>query len=167
MNLNDHVEKLQEQLAIAADAGGDEARELARRLTAPLDSAVRLVLLDALTAAADEITRDLAPGAVEVRLRGGEPEFAVTPPPAEGEFEEVGRADQPVAETQEVEDATTARLNLRLPETLKTRIEDAAGAEGLSLNAWLVRAANAALSMPGGRSRSGPVAGDRYTGWVR
>jgi hypothetical protein len=46
---------------VAAEAGGKDARALAERLTGPLESAVRLALLDALSAAADEITRDLAP----------------------------------------------------------------------------------------------------------
>ena len=64
-----YVENLRRELAVAADAGGEEARALAERLTAPLESAVRLMLLDALSAAADEITRELAPGSVELRLR--------------------------------------------------------------------------------------------------
>jgi hypothetical protein len=54
---------------------------LARRSTAALESAVRLMLLDALSAAADEITLELAPGSVEVRLRAGDPDFVVTPAP--------------------------------------------------------------------------------------
>ena len=41
------------------------------------------MLLDALSAAADEITRELAPGSVELRLRAGEPDFVVTPAPAD------------------------------------------------------------------------------------
>ena len=57
-----------------------EARVIAERLAAPLASAIRLTLLEALTAAAEEITRDLAPGSVEVRLRTGEATFAVTVP---------------------------------------------------------------------------------------
>src|SRR3954471_1815022 len=65
MDLTPHVEQIRGQLAVAAEAGGDDARALAERLTAPLESAVRLTLLDALSAAADEITRDLAPGSVE------------------------------------------------------------------------------------------------------
>ena len=165
MNLTSYVERLQEQLKVAAGAAGDEARELAGRLTASLDSATRLVLLEALSAAADEITRELAPGAVEVRLRGGEPEFVVDPPPSEEEFSDIGtRGPSPAMESAETEEGGTARLNLRLPETLKRRIEDAAGAEGLSLNAWLVRAAGSALDTKGGR-RS-PTGGDRYTGWI-
>jgi len=165
MNLNTYVERLQEQLTIAAGAAGDEARDLAGRLTASLDSATRIVLLEALSAAADEITRELAPGTVEVRLRQGEPEFVVVAPPSEEEFTEVGAGAPSSAIEGEADDAGTARLNLRLPETLKRRIEAAAGAEGLSLNAWLVRAAGAALDALG--SRRSPTGGDRYTGWVR
>lgn len=166
MDLTPYVRRLQEQLDTAAGAAGEEARPLAGILSAAVDSATRLVLLDALSSAADEITRELAPGAVEVRLRQGEPEFVVTAPPSEAEFSDVGAgALPPVSEPTEADDGGTARLNLRLPETLKRRIEDAAGAEGLSLNAWLVRAAGASLEAMG--SRRGPSGGDRYTGWVR
>ena len=90
MDLTPYVSNLRRELAVAAEAGGDDARALAERLTAPLESAVRLVLLDALSAAADEITRDLAPGSVDLRLRGREPSFVVTPPPAEHPFDEPG-----------------------------------------------------------------------------
>jgi hypothetical protein len=167
MNLNEYIETLQDQLATAAGAAGEEARELATRLTAPLDSATRLVLLQALSAAADEITRELAPGIVEVRLRGGEPEFVVTPPPGEDEFEDIAAVEGPASITEEIEDGGTARLNLRIPETLKRRIEDAAGAEGVSLNAWLVRAATSALTMARRAPRRTSSGGDSFTGWVR
>ena len=83
MDLAPYVENLRRELAVAAEAGGEDARALAERLTAPLESAIRLTLLDALSAAADEITRELAPGSVELRLRAGEPEFVVTPAPAD------------------------------------------------------------------------------------
>jgi len=83
MNLDTYVETLRRDLAVAAEAGGDEARALAERLSAPLESSIRLMLLEALSAAADEITCELAPGSVEVRLRSGEPEFVVATPPAE------------------------------------------------------------------------------------
>ena len=81
MDLTQYVSDLRHQLTVAAEAGGDDARALAERLTAPLESAARLALLDALSAAAAEITRDLAPGSVDVRLRGREPTFVVTPAP--------------------------------------------------------------------------------------
>src|SRR5437588_11084982 len=83
MDLRQHIDSIQSQLAAAAEAGGDEARALAERLVAPLDAAIRLALQDLLAAAAEEITCELAPGSVELRLRGRDPEFVVTPPPVE------------------------------------------------------------------------------------
>ncbi len=73
MNLQPYVENLQRQLGVAAEAGGDDARALAERLIAPLDAEIRLTMLDVLGAAAEEITCDLAPGSVELRLRGTGP----------------------------------------------------------------------------------------------
>src|SRR2546422_3793560 len=83
MDIHLYVESIHRQLAVAAEAGGDEARALAERLVAPLDAAIRLALQDVLAAAAEEITCELAPGSVELRLRGRDPEFVVTPPPVE------------------------------------------------------------------------------------
>ena len=138
MNLTPYVDALRHDLAVAAAASGDDARDLAERLTAPLESAVRLALLDALSAAADEITRDLAPGSVELRLRAREPSFVVTPPPAESSFDDQEPAPPAGAATPTVplgpkgapdgEDDAMSRINLRLSESLKGRIEEAAGA---------------------------------------
>src|SRR5919112_2876400 len=89
MDLTPYIETLRRELAVAAEAGGEDARALAERLTTPLDSAVRLMLLEALSAAADEITRELAPGSVELRLRSGEPGFVVTAAPADDRAEPV------------------------------------------------------------------------------
>lgn len=168
MHLSQYTETLREQLAIAAEAGGDEARALADRLTAPLESSARLVLLEALSAAADEITREMAPGAVEVRLRGGEPEFVVVPALTDEIFE--GLPAPALSSPMDVgdgEEGGTARLNLRLPEALKLKIEQAARNEGLSLNAWLVRAAAAALGPDQLPHRRQPSGGEHYTAWVR
>jgi hypothetical protein len=159
MLLDTYVEDLRRQLAVAADAGGDEARALAERLTAPLESAVRLTLLDALSAAADEITRELAPGSVELRLRAGEPEFVVAAAAADEPAE-------PAPPPPELDEGATTRINLRLPEPLKAAIEQAAGRERLSVNAWLVRALSAAVAgEPSARPRGGPI-GQAFTGWV-
>src|SRR5690242_6917706 len=77
MDLAPYVDDLQRQLSVAAEAGGDEARVVAERLSAQLEAATRLVLLDALSTAAGEITRELAPGSVDLRLRGRDLEFVV------------------------------------------------------------------------------------------
>ncbi len=166
MDLTPYVAKLRDELAIAAEAGGPQARELAERLTAPLESAIRLTLLEALSTAAAEITRDLAPGSVELRLRGLDPAFVVTAWPAE--------TAQPSAEPVPVPDfegsGATSRINLRLPDEIKARVEKAAEREHLSVNAWLVRAAATALDAtraPKGTGRSALGGGQHYTGWVR
>jgi hypothetical protein len=173
MELDQHVNALREQLAVAAEAGGDEARALAQRLAATLDAAARLTLLDALGAAAAEITRELAPGSVELRLRGRDPEFVVNRPADLHAGEDLaGEADAasgppPAGEQSE---GAVARINLRLPETLKNRVEQAADREGLSVNAWLVRAAAAAVERgetTARRDRGAPRGGQRYTGWGR
>ena len=133
MELEPHVNTLREQLAVAAEAGGDDARALAQRLTAPLDAAVRLMLLDVLASAAAEVTAELAPGSVELRLRGGsDPEFVVTPPPAETDAVECGRAGGCGRRWRAPwpARAPVARINLRLPDQLKGRVEEAAAARG-------------------------------------
>jgi len=167
MDLTSYVARLREELAGAAELGGPDARELAGRLTAPMDSAFRLALLDALSAAADEITRDLAPGSVELRLHGGSPGFVVTPPPTEPPAEEIA-APPPADSAEPPDDGAVSRINFRLPDQLKTRIEEAAGREGLSVNAWLVRAATAAVQT-GDRPRTSraPIGGQRFTGWAK
>jgi hypothetical protein len=180
MHLGRYVEEIHRQLEVAAEAGGEEARALAERLAAPLDSAIRLALQDALAAAAEEITVELAPGSVELRLRGRDPEFVVTLPPVGSTLEDLVEGDDttpggwqgtaaalPAAEGDE---RTMSRINLRLPEHLKARIERAAGSEGLSVNSWLVRATAAELERSDSahrRERRTPRGAQRYTGWAR
>ncbi|WP_041832422.1 toxin-antitoxin system HicB family antitoxin [Actinoplanes sp. N902-109] len=167
MNLTTYVARLRDELANAAELGGPDARTLAERLTAPMDSAFRLALLDALGTAADEITRDLAPGSVQVRLQAGDPTFVVQLPPHETPMvpDDATVAPPPAPEP---DDGAVSRINFRLPDQLKSRIEEAAAREGLSVNAWLVRAATAAVQQPG-RPQTGraPLSGQRFTGWAR
>ncbi|MCP2266574.1 histidine kinase [Promicromonospora thailandica] len=170
MDLTRHVDELQRQLSVAAAAGGDEARELAARLTAPLDAAARLVLLDALSTAAGEISAELAPGSVDVRLRGGTPEFVVTAPaPTPAAAPAAAPAVPAPGQPADAEGGATTRTTLRLPDHLKARAEDAAARDGVSVNTWLVRAVAAALEQPAGRpdQQEGRPGTTRLTGWVR
>jgi hypothetical protein len=143
MDLTTYVERLRSELGVA-------------ELNA--EAAVRLMLLEALSAAADEITREVAPATVELRLRGGEPEFVVTPVPA----------DEPAPDVVPPE-GDTARINLRLPEQLKAGVEQAATREGLSVNSWLVRAVATSLTNrdPARPPQRGGRVGESFTGWVR
>ena len=77
MDLSTYVDTLRHELAVAARSAGPDAEATGRRLTAPLESATRLVLQEAVSDAAQEISRDLAPGSVDVRLRGRDLGFVV------------------------------------------------------------------------------------------
>jgi hypothetical protein len=185
MELTPYVESIRRDLTVAAEVAGQEARAAAERLTAALDAAVRLALMDALSTAADEVTRELAPGSVEVRLRGREPEFVVSMPPSmPPSVPEPPGPPPPPPGPPPIPEAEqgTARVTLRLPESLKTRAEEAAAREGLSVNTWLIRAVSAALedasavdergARRGGRDRPrgprrGPAIGQHVSGWAR
>jgi HicB-like protein involved in pilus formation len=176
MDLNSYVNSLGREFATLADSGGDEARALVERLTGSLESAIRMTLLETLSAAADEITRDLAPGSVELRLRGRDPEFVVTAPPgqplASRAQDAAADSGAPDSDLPIPEDGPAARINVRLPEQLKASIEEAAAKEGRSVNAWLVRAAAGALHRSDRDQRPEPASGgkrgtQRFTGWVR
>ncbi|WP_328332788.1 MULTISPECIES: hypothetical protein [unclassified Streptomyces] len=177
MDLTPYVDNLRRELAVAAEAGGEEARELAERLTAPLESATRLTMLNVLSAAMGEVTRELAPGSVDVRLRGLDPDFVVTRPAGDEAYEGSGGPAEPLkapapAPVDGDDGGGTARVNLRLPAHLKARAEEAASREGLSANAWLVRAVSAAVdggapSRTAEKTRTARTVGQSFTGWVR
>jgi hypothetical protein len=158
MDLQPYVDAVRHELNVAAAAGGPDAEALADRLTAPLESSIRLALLEALSEAAEQITRELAPASVDVRLRGRDPEFTV----------DAGMTDLPdppaLAPSEVDEDGGTWRVTLRLPEQLRPRVDAAARGEGLSVNAWLVRAVTAAL---GGARRHRGESDKQFSGWVR
>jgi hypothetical protein len=165
MDLQPYVDAVRHELNVTAAAAGEAAQDLADRLSAPLESAIRLALLEALSAAAEEITGELAPRSVEVRLRGRDPEFIVSAPLDEQPIEDADK----VFVAQYDDDGGTWRVTLRLPEGLRAAVEAAARREGASLNAWLVRAA-AMASQGASQSESrgsARTSAHHVTGWVR
>src|SRR5258707_628440 len=124
MDLRPYVEDIQHQLVTAGEAGGEDARALAERLLLPLDAAIRLALQDALAAAAEEITCELAREWVELGLGAREPEFVVTAPPAERSGDDAGPDDGRTLEPSvpaDADDGAMSRINLRMPDQLKAR----------------------------------------------
>jgi hypothetical protein len=158
MDLTDHVEALRAALTTAAAAGGEQARETARLLADTIEPAVRLTLIDALSAMATEVTAALDGPLVDIRVRGRDPEVVVVPAVAEP-------VHPPVVDEPD-DDGPAARISLRLPDALKSRAEQAAAAAGLSMNAWLVRAVADALRGPGSTAPSGRGP-RRYSGFAR
>lgn len=144
MDITPYVDSLRRDLLAAAEAGGDEARQVAERLSYALDASARLALMEAISQAAAEISTELPQGGVDVRLNGRELDFVVQLAPT-------GVA--PVAPTppapprpEDVEEGDLARITLRIPESIKTRAEEKATTSGQSLNTWLVSVIRAATS---------------------
>jgi HicB family len=125
MNVAAYVEALQQDLANVAGIGDEAVAEAARRIAAALEPSLRLRLMDAVGEAAAELANQLPDGHVEVRLSAGEPELVYVPDPG---------APAPTS----LEDLS-ARITLRLPETLKTIVDAAAQEAGVSANTWLLQ----------------------------
>ncbi|RNG18244.1 hypothetical protein [Streptomyces botrytidirepellens] len=161
MDVSPFVDKLAREFAALAEIDSGDAGALAARL----EPVIRLTLFDALVAAADEINRDLAPGSVELRIRGRDPNFVVTPSSPERSPETVVGSG-----TLSAEEGVTARINVRIPQQLKAAIERAASREGRSVDAWLGQMASAMVQQdraPCVAVRRGKRGRQRYTAWVR
>lgn len=143
MDLTPYVESLRADLEAAAAAGTDATRETARLLSAALEPAVRLSLVDALSAMAAEVTATGGAGSVEIRMHGREPQVVVLSEEPAAEPPVAPPAPPPPPEADD--EGGTARVSLRLPESLKAQTEERAAAEGLSLNSWIVRAVHHAV----------------------
>jgi predicted HicB family RNase H-like nuclease len=160
MDLTPYLETLRRDLAATAAPGGTDLVKAADLLAGSLESSARLCLLEALSDAAAEITARLdGVAAVEVRLHGREADMVVSDLSAEPE----PSAPPPIMDSGDV-----ARITLRLPEPLKEVVEHAATAEGISVNAWLVRAISAAVhSDPRPPRATARTFGRRVTGYAQ
>lgn len=159
MDLTPYLDNLRRDLAAAAAPGGPEIIRAADLLAGSLDSSARLSLLEALSDAAAEITTKLGSATVEVRMRGREADLVVN---------EISEPEAPPPAAPPVSDSgDVARITLRLPEPLKEAVERAASAEGISVNAWLVRAVTAAVHGGFTPPPSGRTFGRRVTGFAQ
>src|SRR5215469_10523225 len=146
MDLSEYAESLRRELTSITKFAGEDITRAAEMISETLDSSIRLALLDVLSAAAEEITASLDGATIDVRLTGTQPEFVVNVPhePAEPGYE-------PGSDTGD--EAGSARVTLRLSDSLKARVESAAAAAGVSVNAWLVRAISRSVETTTGAGR--------------
>jgi HicB family len=149
MNISIVIDSLKEDLSDVAELGDERSAGVARRLSDMLGSTLRLRILDILSQAALELSGKLPSGHVEVRLAGQDPEFVYV----EDERSDEGGAGEEL----------TARITLRIPERLKSSVEQAAAREGISANTWLIRTIARSVE----RGAGGPFqrGGRRMTGY--
>ncbi len=125
MRVSKFIDLLSADLKALGQLGGAELESAVSRLIPTLEPVLRTRLLEALTEIAGELKGQLPGAHIEARLRGDEVEL-------------VYLEDESI--TRETPSELNARITLRLPEDLKSRIETAATKEGISLNSWLLKA---------------------------
>ena len=126
MRMSKFIDLLSADLKALGQLGGAELESAVSRLIPTLEPVLRTRLLEVLTEIAGELKNQLPGAHVEARLAGDEVEL-------------VYLQDEPGI-TRETPSELNARITLRLPENLKSRIETAATKEGISLNSWLLKA---------------------------
>jgi hypothetical protein len=147
MELSPYIESVRAGVVNASSLADEQTQHVAQRLGTAIESSTRLALIQALSDAAGTISAELAPSSVELRMVGQDPEFVVSLQTTELEptllMPEPESASE---ETAEAEDEPVARITLRLPQSVKARVDEVASSEGISTNAWLIRAVMDALS---------------------
>lgn len=163
MDLTPYLTSLRKDLAAAASAGDEDTKRHAQALTAAIEPAARLALMNALSDMAAEVTSKLPEHTVEVRLDGRDVKVAVT-----GQSTRDTEEPEPEAQPFGSADATgdISRVTVRLMEELKAKAEQAAAAQGQSLNSFVSQAVQGALS--GHRKRSWDTgSGASMRGWTQ
>jgi predicted HicB family RNase H-like nuclease len=127
MQVESYVQAVCEDLARVAAVGDESTARAAELLAVALESSLGRRLQEALAEAALELSAQLEQGNVEVRVAGGDLEL-------------VHVNDAEPAPAEPADEVFSARISLRLPETLKSRLEAAAATHGVSVNTWLVQA---------------------------
>lgn len=156
MDLSPYIESVREGVASAASLADEHTQHVAHRLGTAVESSTRLALIQALSDAASTISAELAPSSVELRMVGADPEFAVTvqtvgtEPPVLLTEPLAAATDGPSVEDDDtvadLGDEPVSRITLRLPQSVKNRVDEMASADGISTNAWLIRAVMDALA---------------------
>ena len=163
MDLSPYIESVRAGVVNASSLADEHTQQVADRLGTAIESSTRLALIQALSDAAGTISADLAPSSVELRIVGQDPEFVVSVQTAETEptlllpNAEPGSESTDQSATAEAEDEPVARITLRLPQSVKARVDEMASSEGISTNAWLIRAVMDALADRGGPRQDWPL----------
>jgi len=152
MDIGQYVTQLREDLASAAAAGDEQTQRTAALLGAAIEPAARLAVMNALSDLAREVTEALGDRSVEVRLDGRDVRVAVSGTTAK---------DEPPAFTPPGDAGDISRITLRIVEQIKAQAEQAAAAQGVSLNSWVSQAVQGALS---GKQRRWEQRGKRWDG---
>lgn len=144
MELNRYTTRFRDDLVAAAALGDEKTKATAEALAAAAESSARLMLLEALSACAQEVSDKLGDWTVHISLDGTDAVVDVRRIPTDKQHGRRPDTDDPI---QAFENLTgdISRVTLRLVEEMKARAEEAAAESGQSLNSWLSNAVQGAL----------------------
>jgi hypothetical protein len=145
------VDGLRSDVVAVGELGDETVAVVAERIADVLGRSVPGRILDLLSDAAAELTATLPEGHVDIRVAGDDVDMTY-----------VEDAPGPAAAPTGEGDEQSARITLRLGEALKSRLEEGAAADGVSVNTFIVRALERGAAS--NRNRSGRV-GNRLHGY--
>ena len=150
MQMDGIIQALREDLVRVAALGDENTSRAAELLAVAIESSLGRRVQDALAEAALELNDQLDSSHVELRVAGHDLQLVLV--------REDGTAPE------QADEAFSARITLRLPESLKQRVESAAAREGASVNTWLVQALQRSVES---RRPSSSGSRNRLTGYGR
>jgi hypothetical protein len=155
------VDGLRSDVLSVGELGDDTVAEVAERIADLLGRSLPGRVLELLSDVAAELSAELPEGRVEIRVVGDEVELAYVGDQhaAADRGVEAGDGGQGTAEGGDV----SARISLRLSEGLKSRVEESAARQGLSVNAYIVRTLERGSFGERGRGPAG--VGNRLRGY--
>jgi predicted HicB family RNase H-like nuclease len=125
MQIDGLIQALREDLSHVAALGDETTSRAADLLSVAIEASLGRRIQDVLAEAALELNDQLDSAHVEVRIAGHDLHLVLV--------REDGTA------SEQADEAYSARITLRLPESLKQRVESAASRDGASVNTWLVQ----------------------------
>lgn len=148
------VDGLRSDVVSVGELGDDTVAEVADRIAEVLGRSIPSRILDLLSDVAAEVSAELPDGRIEIRVAGDDVQLAYVEaaPVAAGE----------PADDAERDRDTSARITLRLSESLKARVEEGAAREGISVNTFIVRTLEHGAS---GEHKRKSHAGNRLRGY--
>ncbi len=149
MQIDGLTQALREDLTRVAALGDENTARAADLLSVAIEASLGRTIQDALAEAALELNDQLESAHVELRVAGRDLQLVLV------------REDSAASES--ADEAFSARISLRLPESLKQRVESSAAREGTSVNTWLVQALQRAVES----RRPSTGSRNRLTGYGR
>ncbi len=133
------VDGLCSDVISVGELGDDTVAEVADRIAEVLGRSIPSRVLDLLSEVAAEVSAELPEGRVEIRVAGDDVDLAYVEETAVGDAGSEGVGVGGGDGDRDRDRDMSARITLRLSESLKARVEEGAARQGISVNAFIVR----------------------------